>query len=60
MLHDCKFALDKLGLMGLTRQQEWDLMNAKKTRLITRLTIKLDNYIIRITTTYKSLGIIMD
>ena len=60
MLYDCKFALDKFGLMGLTKWQEWDPMNAKKTRPITRPTIKLGNHIIKPTTTHKFLGIIID
>ena len=59
-LHDCKFALDKFGLMGLTRRRERDPMDARKTKLITRPTIQLGNHVIEPTTSHKFSGVIMD
>jgi Reverse transcriptase (RNA-dependent DNA polymerase) len=58
--HDCQFAVEKFGLMGLTRCREKNLMKPSKTRPVARPPIKIGQHIVKPTPTHKFLGLIMD
>jgi ribonuclease HI len=58
--HDCQFAVEKFGLMGLTRRREKNPMKPSKTRPIARPPIKIGQHTVKPTPTHKFLGLIMD
>jgi ribonuclease HI len=58
--HDCQFAVEKFGLMGLTRRREKNPMKPSKTRPAARPPIKIGQHVVKPTPTHKFLGLIMD
>ncbi|KAF8526480.1 hypothetical protein JB92DRAFT_3108284 [Gautieria morchelliformis] len=58
--HDCMFAVEKFGLMGLTRRREKDPTRPRKNRPITRPSIRIGWHVIKPTERHKFLGVIMD
>jgi ribonuclease HI len=58
--HDCHFAVEKFGLMGLTRRREKDPTKQGKTRPVVRPPIKIGQHVVKPTTTHKFLGMIID
>jgi hypothetical protein len=58
--HDCHFAVEKFGLMGLTRRREKNPEKHGRTRPVQRPPIKIGQHVVKPTTTHKFLGLIMD
>ena len=58
--HQCKFALDKFGIMGLTRRREPDPLTRGKTRLVQRRLIFLQGIKVPVAATHKFLGVMLD
>src|SRR5882724_6336254 len=59
-MHQCKFALDKFGIMGLTRRREVNPSGRPKTMPIQRSPIFLQGVKVPVMGTYKFLGVMMD
>jgi len=60
MAHQSDFALDKFGIMGLTRRRELNLSGNSKTRPIQRHPIFLHGMKVLAISTHKFLGVIID
>jgi hypothetical protein len=58
--HECTFAVEKFGLMGLTRRKECDPTKDKKTRPLTRPSININWHAVKPTQSHKFLGVIID
>ena len=58
--HECHFALDKFGLMELTRKREPDLTRTRKTHPKTHPSITLGQHTIKLMATHKFFGILID
>src|SRR5882672_3811139 len=58
--HQCGFALDKFGVMGLTRQREANLARSPATRPLERKPISLQGIEIPVVMAHKFLGVIFD
>jgi len=58
--HQCKFTVNKLSIMGLTRRRELDHSGNMKTRPIQRWPIFLQGIKVPAVTTHKFLGVLMD
>jgi ribonuclease HI len=58
--HECTFAVEKFGLMGLTRRRERDPTKDKKTRPLTRPSINIGRHVVKPTESHKFLGVIID
>ena len=59
-MHQCKFALNKFGVMGLTRRRELDPSGRTQTRPIHRRPIYLQEVKVPAAATHKFLGVILD
>jgi len=59
-MHQCKFAIDKFGVMGLTRRQELNPSGSLKTRPIQRRLIFLQGVKVLAVAMHKFLGVMLD
>jgi len=59
-MHQCKFAIDKFGVMGLTRRREPNPSGSLKTRPIQRRPIFLQGVKVLAIATQKFLGVMLD
>ena len=59
-MHQCKFTLEKFGIMGLTRRREANPLGRPKTMPIQRNLIFLQGVKVLVMGTYKFLGVMMD
>src|SRR5882724_8740741 len=60
LTHQCEFAIDKFGVMGLTRRREPDQSGRMRTRPIQRRPIYLQGVKVLAAATHRFLGIILD
>jgi hypothetical protein len=58
--HNCHFAVEKFGLMGLTRHREKNPTKQGKTRPVERPPRKIGQHVVKPTMTHKFLGLVMD
>jgi len=58
--HQCEFAIEKFGIMGLTRQREKNPMGRPVTHPIERKPIQILQTTVPVVTEHKFLGVILD